>query len=673
MLMLYFAWLQPGCLLQTRTLVKVNIMGARHDSSVQFHFLVQALSRGEGHTSRPSLLVKNPLVLCVLPNVLVRYQPGSRSFPAMADLPRGIPATKAWHVERPVVTEEVREHLALSGSSTTPGLVGLVGPSGAGKTTVAAMTVRNAVVRQFFCQGMLWLSVGEHAMERVPTIMSKLATKLWEQIFGKTERSPVQAVIFGADTCQDSKDEDGASDRNAEDGAGYIAKLVRKHNKRCLVVADNVCESEVVEELKKTGLWVLFTTQHPAVAATAGVRGIHVDQVCKEEAEQVLRHRAELDSDARLPDAAYEIMDLCQYTAMDLAFVGRWGVVRHRKDEQAWKKVFESIQQQRTSMPQASVRSAILQAGFEQLGVENPQLKELYLSLAVLPKDLIFDVPDAAVLLYGDNLSDHDHEATKELIQTLRRWAILDRHANVDRHTNDGYRVHDVHAKFVKERIAGDTVGRDKAVTFWRKHISSLDAVRSTSTDVLQKLWRAVEAVDGCPTVRPYHAELERMDTSDLMYVSTLEAIARFCLKENDVEEASVLYKRLLPIQEADQLDLLETLENLGALFVRQPGEWRTEEAGGYLRRALKTREEMLGPHHPSIAWTLHHLSMCARHAGRFQEAEEISKREIEIRRGQPDKSSRRPSENVAPVARGGRWEIVRQSLNTTLTRNISA
>lgn len=461
---------------------------------------------------------------------------------AVANLPRGIPATKSWHVERQAVKEAVLEHLAPSGSVAGPRLVGLVGPSGAGKTTIAAMVVKNSDVRQHFCDGMLWLSVGENAVPRVSAVMSKLATMVWEQIFSKTEPNPVQRVVLGGDNYQDCKMGDGASEHQARNGAGYVAELMRKHEKRCLVVADNVWELGVIEELKKTGLWILFTTQQPDLAAAAGTRAIQVDQVCDAEAEQVLRHGAELQSDDRLPRAAYKIMHLCHYMVMDLAFVARWGVVRHRRDDKAWSEALRRIEQQRTRMPQASVRIAVLQAGFEQLGVENPMLKELYLSLAVLPHDLIFDSSDVAALLYEDELSEDDRETAKGLVQVLRRWAIL------DRQENGGYRVHEAHAMFVKERIAGHAVEREKAVILWRKHISSLEAVRSTPTNVLQKLWRAVEAVDGHLTVHPYHAKLERMDTSDPMYMSTLEAIARFCVEENDAEEASVLLKRLLDI-----------------------------------------------------------------------------------------------------------------------------
>lgn len=92
-------------------------------------------------------------------------------------------------------------------------------------------------------------------------------------------------------------------------------------------------------------------------------------------------------------------------------------------------------------------RAAVLHAGLEELARDNPQNKELYLALAILPKGLAFPSEVAGVLLYGDGCSEEDLGAAKRVLETLERWSIF---------TVEGggkYRVHDKHADFIQIRL----------------------------------------------------------------------------------------------------------------------------------------------------------------------------------------------------------------------------
>lgn len=93
--------------------------------------------------------------------------------PKLAKIPKGTPTHKSWQVSRHQVDKVVLE--ALVGNNDTPRLVGLVGDSGAGKTTAASAIVRSTRLREASCDGVLWLSVNAGAKERLPSLMLQLA------------------------------------------------------------------------------------------------------------------------------------------------------------------------------------------------------------------------------------------------------------------------------------------------------------------------------------------------------------------------------------------------------------------------------------------------------------------------------------------------------------------
>eukprot|EP00752_Nemacystus_decipiens_P008588 g7668.t1 len=223
-----------------------------------------------------------------LDRILARLQPR----PKLAPVPLGLPRAKSWqwHLRRHQVEDSVCEILGES----EPAVAALTGGSGAGKSTTAAAMVgeRGSIrlragenedqastrldrLRALFPDGVVWLRVGKGAgdPDRLPALMRDLAIGLSKVVGG-----------VGAP---------GAG----EDGGSYVKTIVEEKSKRCLVVADDVWENEVVEKLRATGMWVLLTTRpRPDSTVNVGVKErVTMDTLTEpEEAEDILRGSAKL-------------------------------------------------------------------------------------------------------------------------------------------------------------------------------------------------------------------------------------------------------------------------------------------------------------------------------------------------------------------------------------------
>lgn len=187
----------------------------------------------------------------------------------VASVPKDKPGESSWHVARDHIVDAVYEHLS---TGQEPQVVGLVGRSGSGKTTSAASVVgeprgdsprrenetrdqmlrRRNRVREHFSSGVVWLRVGKGAgvANRIPALMSRLATKVYEELADSYGYAP------------------GASPTGPGNGTTFIREFVEGTagiRKRCLVVADDVWEADVIAELQRTGMWILLTTAKMAL------------------------------------------------------------------------------------------------------------------------------------------------------------------------------------------------------------------------------------------------------------------------------------------------------------------------------------------------------------------------------------------------------------------------
>ncbi|CAM9684496.1 unnamed protein product, partial [Ectocarpus fasciculatus] len=499
-------------------------------------------------------------------------------------IPSGAPRVRDWYVERRAEVAQACDHLEIASSrdssdgnpAKNPRVVGLAGPGGAGKSTVASMVIAREDVRASFHKGVLWLPVGQGAKDRLSSLMLDLAGMVHKTVLPKSCRAPQKAG------------------ERTDDGVAYIKEMVAEGRERLLVVADDVWEVEVLQELKSAGTWVLYTTRHDSLLPD--VLSVPVREIAREEAEMVLRRAADLDESAVLPDAAYELMRQCEFAVLDIAFVGRWGVVRGRRKEKAWQMALDRILEAQAGgegVGPLSWRSAVLRAGLEELAVDNPLNKELYLALAVLPMGLTFPSEVAAALLYDDALSGddlEDLEVAEEVAATLERWSILIRVRGGE------YRVHDEHSAFIQRCLSTNKDTQDRVLPRWRKHVLSVRALLSWESYDLVEIWDSLASdEEDVVDPRPYDRALEAMDKSSAELPKALRAAAWFYMERDDVEGAYATLSKLLKLQETtitpdSSEDMLGTILQLHAC-ARELG--REEEAEAIQRRADAILEEM--------------------------------------------------------------------------------
>lgn len=529
-------------------------------------------------------------------------------------VPTEAPRIRDWYVERDVVVSEAC-NLLVTGSTTGDSderrMVGLAGPSGAGKSTVAAMVVARERLRATFHKGVLWLSVGQGAKKRVNTLMRQLAAQVYEKVLEKK--------CYPLPT--------------SKEGAAYIREVVGDDSRRFLVVADDVWDVEVLQELDKAGVWVLYTTRSDLQFGEAPLR---LDQVLESEAETIFRRATEIKDDARLPENAYDLMKRCAFSALDLAFIGRWRAVRFKTSAKAWQSILDRILKMQSSGGAEGQdlpwRVAVLYAGLDELAQENLANKELYLSLAILPKGFAFAVKDAAALLDGKDLSEEDCHAAKAVVAVLERWSILT--------LQEGgmYRVHDSHAEFLQEHIARHPVTRDNALENWQEYVSTIDALFAWHCDQLAEIWRAcarAKGEDGTGVSASHYDDVLRSTSPSVdRFQDALRRVALFQYAAKFPREAGQTWTRILGIKQEqlakDHPDVAEALYYTGLCHLAT-GD--TEQSEGRYRQALDMQERNGAPPQ-TVAYTQYCLGDCAQGAGRIQDAERWYRLAYENRRG---------------------------------------
>ena len=529
----------------------------------------------------------------------------------------GAPRIRDWYVERERIISTACDRLGVGRGGDgfqEPRMVGLAGPGGAGKSTVASMVVARPDVQQTFCSGVLWLPVGQGAKNRLSALMFDLAERVYETVMVKTCRPPRKAKVL----------------LNTEDGAAYIREVVDESSRRFLVVADDVWDAEVVEELRKAGAWVLYTTRDAGLLPEA--QPLRLDQVLEKEAEALLRRAADLEDSEPLPKAAYELMRKCEFAVLDLVFLGRWGEVRRRSDEQPWQTVLDRILEAQKGGERGKLRpwrAAVLRAGLDELAWDNPKNRELYLALAILPTGLAFPSEVGGFLLYGNDCSTEDLKAAEKVLETLERWSI------VTLEVDGEYRVHEDHVDFVFDCLGTNQDTRARVLPRWRRYISSVQALNTYPSSWLVKIWSVLARVEGEAVVpSPYDPALDAMDPSDAELPKALRKAAEFHFEREDWSDAYDKYSRLRAIEEhasgSDSIAVATVLHRLGMCANEMVG--REEETERLLRRALRIQQK-LRPDHPDVANTLHSLGVCVREVGRTVEAEQVLRRALAIRK----------------------------------------
>ncbi|CAN0391785.1 unnamed protein product, partial [Scytosiphon promiscuus] len=484
-------------------------------------------------------------------------------------VPAAAPFIQDWFIQREALVNATCHRLGVGegrgtpdndgrASAVEPPVVGLAGPAGAGKSIAASMVIARDDVRAHFSpNGMVWLPVGQGAKERLPEVMHRLAVLVHELVASKS------SADVGRD-CRPPRTPDIGVD--PEDGAAYVREVMAGDGDgdsssrgggmgmgmgALLVVADDVWEADVLEELSRTGASILYTTRSgDLLAGDDGVLPLRVDDVTEGEAEALLRRAAELDDEATLPDSAREIIRQGGLAAMDLACVGRWDSLRKTNDEAAWATALSRIADARRFMDGAALlpwRSAVLLAGLEQLTLANERNKELYLSLAVLPSDLSLSVDDLTVLLTGggeEGSPGQDLEAARRIVETLEKWSVL------VREVGGRYRVRGSHTDVAWQAVSDCPDILDRALTRWRKRVSSADAVFAWRVEELVDIWLTMSSLEADRDEEeipgPYRAVVDAVDPSDPRARELLRRIALFQWSMQDCDAACETWTKLL-------------------------------------------------------------------------------------------------------------------------------
>ena len=640
------------------------------------------------HFSRPCLSQLDPLL----------NQRARSAQPVEVTLPTDAPGRKSWYVDRRQIVRDVYDRLC---QEMSPTLVALVGESGSGKTTVAVEFVMDSQVQSFFSDGIIWLSVDDGAAHRLPSLMVRLAGMVDKNISERVR----QALIY--------------SDDGTEHIKRYIEQGRQGQGLRCLVVADNVWEPEVVRELKKTGMWILLTTRDQKIMARSPNDPVENENKFVEvhemvdNARLVLTRAAGLSDNVQLPDAALEVVKLCGSMAMDLAFVGSWDLVRGRTDPWAWEDVMDKIEVKQqlirsnddgttTSNPAEMRREAILRAGYNQL---EARFQTLYLSLAVMPDGHVFTVDHAAVLLYDRECFAEDKAAVKELLRKLERWSVLE--------SRDGrYKMHDVHANIARKKLLRTEEVRACAVQRWIKFLSTLPALGCFDSIILTVLCSAVRRVggDGQFISRQYKEEVENMESSNPHLFQALRNLGDFFYYNGYWSDAIVVYTRFLPLFQAQEgVDRPFTMTILGRLAecaetlgqVNEAKEWRQKQrqslslvvtrlekdsqidlnyareltlpgldltanepdnnsdAEYFLRRALEIQQRRLGKDNVSVTHAMKNLGRYLLNTKRYDEAKEVLRKALEtekVKLGEDDLQVADTLVNLGVCLRKTKW-----------------
>ncbi|CAN0259548.1 unnamed protein product, partial [Ectocarpus sp. 13 AM-2016] len=571
-----------------------------------------------------------------------------------------------------------------SRASGEPPVVGVAGPSGAGKSTIASMIIARDDVRGHFSEkGVVWLSVGQGARDRLLDVMYRLAVMVHELVvdIGDSSSSPDDGPFRPPQTPDIGVE--------PEDGAAYVREILTAEEVErssgsfgeLLVVADDVWEAEVLAELRSTGASILYTTrsEEDLLAASGGSSVLQVDEVTEGEAEEILRRAADLLDYTKLPDAAHDIIRRGGPVAMDVAYVGRWDIVRGKNDQAAWAVVLAHVIDAQNFMKGAALlpwRSAVLRVGLTRLGLADQGTKELYLSLGVLPRNLSFSVDDVTALVSDG--SAEEHQAATLAIATLEQWSVLMR-------TEGGrYRVHHSHADMAWQGISEDPAILGPALARWRNRVSTAEAVLAWRTEELVDIWQAIwslEIGEGAKEIdQPYAEIVDAMNLSDAGAFQLLRRIAFFQWLTNEPDAACMSWSKLLASCEgsaSNHPDVYVTMYTLGAhaalrIFSEKLGATdtkastamydlgrclslagQTREAEEYLQRALSIQGNRQGLKSPAVADTLYALGGCMADAGQPAVAGVFYRRALAIREeslGTDDPSTVRTVRALAQV-----------------------
>lgn len=253
--------------------------------------------------------------------------------------------------------------------------------------------------------------------------------------------------------------------------------------------------------------------------------------------------------------------------------------------------------------------------------------KDLYLSLALLPRGLVFGDKAAAILLYSHKYSQDDLEAAKSVAETLESRPVL------TREDNGKYRMHDSHVDFVRKNFPKYLDLRDRALRRWHEYLQTLDALVAWPTDALVEMWREVVVPQvGILVQRPYDTALAGLEISSVKLPFALKNVGDWyffgdscgvsCHLTEDL--AVEHYSRALQALRGANLGIdhpvaAEIVEGV----IGSVHSDNFEVIENILLEVLSIQDETLSPDHSQKAQVFRGLGICAHFLNREEDAEQ--------------------------------------------------
>jgi WD40 repeat protein len=283
--------------------------------------------------------------------------------------------------------------------------VGLHGQGGIGKSVLAAALARDPMVRRHFCDGVYWVTVGQHG-DLVST-QRRLLDRL--------------GVAHG-------------ELRSAAQGSALLAEALS--DLRCLLVVDDIWSTAAGAAFRSIGPLgrVLYTTRDPNVLEGVGADVQRVGGLPDRAARELLVAVSGAPLDA-WPEEIDRILMATGCVALALALAG----ATIRRGGQTWRDVAGELERAGETFldhPYADTFKA-MQVG---VGALDERLAAAYGSLAAFPEDT--RVPVAAVMRLWSSVHALSERATRAELKVLAARALL----SLD---GDAIAFHDLQREFL--------------------------------------------------------------------------------------------------------------------------------------------------------------------------------------------------------------------------------
>jgi hypothetical protein len=458
-----------------------------------------------------------------------------------------IPPLPEHYIPREEYLAPLRRAL-LSDGAPAPGIVGILGMGGIGKSVLAAALAHDPQVQAAFPDGIVWLPIG-----RQPNLPAR-QEELYFFLTGQRENF-----------------------RDEIQGRGFLASALA--GKACLVILDDVWDARHAEAFPlraSPSARYLLTTRNAEVLQTLNAQALSLDVLTPEQALALLADWAGQPVDS-LPAEARAVARECGYLPLALAMVGAFV----RQNPESWARALHRLQtadleKLRRLFPgyEHPTLLAALEASVEAL----PQdARARYLDLAVFPEEAAIPLP-VLQAFWGPLGLDEDDVA--DLAETFVNRSLA-------RRDEDGrLRLHDLQHDYLRAR-AGDSLPD----LHRRFLLACARSLLSASGETLEGLpWRRL------PPQTPYlwdhlvHHHLQAGDWDALYALLTdfdfLEARCR-ATSVFDLEADYRLALAAWPPEDAERRGVLAAFEErlrLEASRIAQAPEWLFPALYNHLR-----------------------------------------------------------------------------------------